>query len=385
MEKFKLVEKAMKTKAYSKEGLSAATKLDPKDQAKADACEFLNEMVSRLDDQIQTLEAESQGIQATMKRGKNTSKLDRLAEIEKRSDLHKWHQGKLELIKRSLENGVVDVEEVTAIQDDISYYVDDNMKADFAEDDELYDGLNLKEEEDTFGMYNDNDRVSSQDAQSVQDEAPEQERSNSVPNGKPKPASTVDAPGPSTRRPSTQLKSPAPALATLHTPLSNITNIPPTMKPAAMPIRAPGETLKYASAAAAAAASEKNGIAPLPPPPEALPPPNTSTNHPPLPSFGRRPSLAAPSPKPAHSQLSSVTQTPTTRFSAPVPAPEIPSNSQAKSPALSHSSTAAGGSSLPQAVADKVENAQPITSRGPSGKSPATVDVVESPKGMICI
>ena len=42
MERFKAVEKAMKTKAYSKEGLSAAAKLDPKEQAKVEASEMLS-------------------------------------------------------------------------------------------------------------------------------------------------------------------------------------------------------------------------------------------------------------------------------------------------------------------------------------------------------
>jgi len=51
MEKFKAVEKAMKTKAYSKEGLSAAAKLDPKERAKMEACEFLSNMVDELERQ----------------------------------------------------------------------------------------------------------------------------------------------------------------------------------------------------------------------------------------------------------------------------------------------------------------------------------------------
>ena len=118
-------------------------------------------------------------------------------------------------------------------------------------------------------MNNENDRVSSQDTQSVQEEAPEPEP-RTIP-AKSKSAPATEAPNAAARRPSTQMKSPLPTLATLHTPLPNISNGTPNMKPAALPTRAPGETLKYASAAAAAAASEKSnmGIAPLPPPPEA--------------------------------------------------------------------------------------------------------------------
>src|ERR1035438_5015874 len=121
MEKFKAVEKAMKTKAYSKEGLSAAAKLDPKERAKLEACDFLNTMVDELERQIETLEAEGEQIQATMKKGKNQStKADRMSEIERITERHKWHQGKLELIKRSLENGNIETEQVNDLEESIS-------------------------------------------------------------------------------------------------------------------------------------------------------------------------------------------------------------------------------------------------------------------------
>ena len=275
MEKFKAVEKAMKTKAYSKEGLSAAAKLDPREQAKMDASEFLSSMVDELEQQIETLEAESESIQATMKKGKgHAAKAERIAEIERIIERHKWHQGKLELIRRSLENGGVEPDQVTDLGENIKYYVSDGMNDDFMEDETMYDELNLEDEEDQYGMGVDNDRVSSQDTQSVQDDAtPEVEPK---PAGVPvaKPRSVVDAvAGSAVRRPSTQLKSPLPTLATVHsTPLPTLSNgaaVGGGMKPAAAPIRLAGEGLKYASAAAAAA--NNVGIAPLPPPPSATP------------------------------------------------------------------------------------------------------------------
>lgn len=383
MEKFKTVEKAMKTKAFSKEGLSAATKLDPKERAKMEACDFLSTMVDELERQIETLEAEGEGIQATMKKGKNhSSKADRMAEIERLTERHKWHQGKLELIKRSLENGGVETEQVNDLEESIRYYVSDGMNEDFMEDEEMYDDLNLEEEEDTYGMNNDNDRVSSQDTQSIQDDAPDTEpRSNSIPSGKSKAAVVSEAPSAAARRPSTQMKSPLPALATLHTPLSSIANGTANMKPASLPVRAAGEPLKYASAAAAAAASDKAnmGIAPLPPPPEALPPSNPSVNHPPLPPHtGRRPSVTTTSPTATYSQTA-----PAPRPMVPTPSnlPEIPSQIQTKSPALSQSSAAPSGSSISQPSAiEGAESVRPGTSRGSSGKAPATQDAAEISK-----
>ncbi|GAP83282.1 putative CCR4-NOT transcription complex [Rosellinia necatrix] len=275
MERFKAVEKAMKTKAYSKEGLSAAAKLDPKEQAKAEAGEFLSAMVDELEQQIEALEAESEQLQLTMKKGKSqAAKADRIATIEHIIERHKWHQGKLELIRRSLENGGIETEQVTDLEESIRYYVTDGTNADFMEDDGLYDELALEEEEDAYGMNQDNDRVSSQDTQSVQEEVADSEPRVA---GLPAKTRTAAIDVVAGRRPSAQLKSPLPTLATLHSPLSNVTNggtaSTPSMKPASLPQRPPGEGLKYASAAAAAAASDRNnvGIAPLPPPPGSQP------------------------------------------------------------------------------------------------------------------
>lgn len=373
MEKFKAVEKAMKTKAYSKEGLNAAAKLDPKERAKLETCEFLSSMVEELERQIETMEAEAESIQATMKKGKNqASKADRMAEIERITERHKWHQGKLELIRRCLENGGVETEQVQDLEETIKYYVSDGMNDDFMEDDEMYDDLNLAEEEDNFGMNNDNDRVSSQDTQSIQDEPEIEARSSSTGGGKAKSASVPDVPSTATRRPSTQLKSPLPALATLNTPLTNITNGSANggMKPASVPTRAPGETLKYASAAAAAAANV--GIAPLPPPPGG-PAPSSNSTIPPLPSDVS--TKSAMSPVPTHSQPSSAHPTPAPKSAVPASIADAASiAAQVKSPAPSHSSAVPSGGSIPQTPATDVS--RPSPSRASSGKTPASAEGV---------
>ncbi|KAF3933124.1 hypothetical protein ABW19_dt0202258 [Dactylella cylindrospora] len=253
MEKFKAVEKEMKTKAYSKEGLSAAAKLDPKEKEKVEICGFLSTMVEELERQIETFEAEMETIQLTLKKGrKDNHKAERLAGVERSVERHKWHQGKLELILRLVENGGLEAEQVSEIKDDIKYYVECNGDQDFTEDESVYDDLNLDEEEDLYNVGLDNDRLSSQDAQSIHDEPPEKK-------------SESHSSASAARRPSAQMKSPLPTLATMHVP-SNITN-GAAMKPAPPPTRPAGEPLKYASAAALAAQADKNvGIAPLPPP-----------------------------------------------------------------------------------------------------------------------
>ncbi|KAF4455725.1 hypothetical protein F53441_2020 [Fusarium austroafricanum] len=318
MEKFKAVEKAMKTKAYSKEGLSAAAKLDPKEQAKVEASEFLSSMVDELEQQIETLEAEGESIQATMKKGKNnTAKAERIAEVERIIERHKWHQGKLELIRRSLENGGVEPEQVTDLEESIRYYVSDGMNEDFMEDEEMYEELDLEDEEGTYGMGADNEKNSSLDAQSVQEDlTTDNDLSKLLSRKAQKEADPV-------RRTSSQTKSPLPALATLHAPLSTISNGNsgiPGMKPASVPTRPAGEGLKYASAAAAAAASDKNnvGIAPLPPPPGAA-----SSSISPLPQArsSATNSPATSSAQPASQQPESKQPTPATAPAEPEPVP----------------------------------------------------------------
>lgn len=263
----------MKTKAYSKEGLASSAKLDPAEQARAESGEFLGNQVDELEQQIETLEAESEQIQATMKKGKSqAAKAERIAEIDRVIERHKWHQGKLELIRRSLENGGIDTESVTDLEESIRYYVTDNVNADFIEDDTMYDDLNLDDEEGVYGMPQE-DKGSSQDNASLAEEVAPEPEPKPAPVTKAKQIAT-EAAATTARKTSAQVKSPLPALATLHTPanLSSSSTNGSSMKPAIIPTR-PAEGLKYASAAAAAAASDKIGISPLPPPPGASPVP----------------------------------------------------------------------------------------------------------------
>ncbi|CAK7204553.1 proteinral negative regulator of transcription subunit 5 [Sporothrix eucalyptigena] len=388
MERFKAVEKAMKTKAYSKEGLSAATKLDPKEQAKHAKAEFIGSQVDELEQQIESLEAEGEAIQATMKRGKiHGAKADRMAQIERTIERHKWHQGKLELIRRSLENGAVDVDQVTDLEESIRYYVTDNMQSDFMEDDTMYDDLNLDENEDAFGMNLDNDKVSSQDNQSIHDDTPEVEGKSAAPatgsgSSKGRQAAAEPAYAASGRRPSAQLKSPLPSLATLHTPLPTLSNgsVASTMKPASIPARPAGETLKYASAAAAAAASDKLnlGIAPLPPPVGGAGPSSTQPIAT-LPAVqATKIASATNSPKPAAAQPSGASEkayspavsiaTPTTGAAAPTAVPakaESTRSGRGKNASAAVAATAAAAAASAATPTPAAEPAE-LSSKAPS-------------------
>ena len=60
MERFKVVEKETKTKAFSKEGLArAASSKDPKEKAREDARDWLNRATDGLNEQTEAFEAEA--------------------------------------------------------------------------------------------------------------------------------------------------------------------------------------------------------------------------------------------------------------------------------------------------------------------------------------
>lgn len=353
METFKAVEKEMKTKAFSKEGLSQNLKQDPKEKERQELCDFLTDQLEEITRiLIEELEPEAGSLQVALKKKqKDNSKAERLAEIEQFTETYKWHESRLQLLLRSLANGNVENDAVVAIKGDIEEVVKEAKEPEFEPEayEGIYDDLNLDNEEAQFGLANELDHISSQDAQSV----PDHEEPEPIPVAAP--AKKVKPEPIAARRPSTQLKSPLPALATLN-------NMPPppsipkdnSMKPAPIPNRPPGEVLKYASAAAAAAASDKAGvgIAPLPAPLSTSPATGMTSLPAPIKSSDTESPVAIPA------QLEEKSATP------PVPIAdtlnqEVPSHS--KSPTLSATSGpgASGASSVPPTPAMEKADAVP--------------------------
>ncbi|CAJ0910478.1 6432_t:CDS:10 [Entrophospora sp. SA101] len=153
MEKFKACEKEMKTKAYSKEGLQQSVKMDPKEKEKMETCEFVASQIDILSAQIETAEAEAESLQSAVKKGrKDIQKVERLTEVDHLIERNKWHVNRLELILRLLENGNICPEKVIQIQEDIKYYVESNQEPEFAEDENIYEDLNLEEEEELYAI-----------------------------------------------------------------------------------------------------------------------------------------------------------------------------------------------------------------------------------------
>lgn len=286
MERFKACEKEMKTKAYSKEGLTNSMKLDPREKEKVETSNFVSSMLEELERQVESLEAEQETLQATMKKGrKDTAKQERITEIENGLERHKWHQGKLEIILRMLENGNIGPDSVNNIQDDIRYYVESNQDVDFAEDEEIYDELNLDEEDlegdsylrDDTPSYSLEDLASENSSTTAKEHVVHSAHVGSAhsTHSKVDPLSGVSAgshSSNSSRKGSIAATTLSPVISHSHLHSSIVPT--PTlasssisgMKPAPPPIRSTNE-LKYASAAAAGTSSMiPQGLSPLPPP-----------------------------------------------------------------------------------------------------------------------
>lgn len=161
MERFKACEKEMKTKAFSKEGLSAAARLDPSEKAKVETAQWLSSMVDELSRQIEATEAEMEQALSTTKKGKKGSmKDDRVGTMEHQNERRNWHISRLEILLRMLENGTLEPERANEIKDDIAYFVESNAEEEFEEDEGIYDEFNLEEEEGAFGLRENEDGAS---------------------------------------------------------------------------------------------------------------------------------------------------------------------------------------------------------------------------------
>uniref|UniRef100_A0A3P8WJ47 CCR4-NOT transcription complex subunit 3 n=1 Tax=Cynoglossus semilaevis TaxID=244447 RepID=A0A3P8WJ47_CYNSE len=126
MERFKAVEKEAKTKAYSKEGLGSAQKVDPAQREKEEMGVWLNNTIDTLNMQVDQFESEveSLSVQTRKKKG-DKEKQERIEELKKLVERHRPS-------KRSR-------------LDDVNYYLDSSQDPYFEENEFLYDDLDLED------------------------------------------------------------------------------------------------------------------------------------------------------------------------------------------------------------------------------------------------
>lgn len=114
MERFKALEREVKTKAFSKEGLTRETKVDPAEKEKLEIGQWIGNCVDSLQVQIEAMEVEVELLDVAMKktRKKDHSNEDRAKELGTKITRHKHHQSKLEIILRMLENNNLTTDQV---------------------------------------------------------------------------------------------------------------------------------------------------------------------------------------------------------------------------------------------------------------------------------
>uniref|UniRef100_A0A3B3T5R0 CCR4-NOT transcription complex subunit 3 n=1 Tax=Paramormyrops kingsleyae TaxID=1676925 RepID=A0A3B3T5R0_9TELE len=146
MERFKIVERETKTKAYSKEGLGLAQKVDPAQKEKEEVGQWLTNTIDTLNMQVDQFESEveSLSVQTRKKKG-DKEKQDRIEELKRFIEKHRYHIRMLETILRMLDNDSVQVDSIRKIKDDVEYYLDSSQDPDFEENEFLYDDLDLED------------------------------------------------------------------------------------------------------------------------------------------------------------------------------------------------------------------------------------------------
>lgn len=146
MERFKVCEKEFKTKAFSKEGLSQAPKEDPKEKERNRVRKWIASALETITGQVDVYEAELEQINNAKKKKKDSG-------AQKWEDLIercRYHEERLELVLRLIDNESLSPEDVDNIKDQLDYLleqmVDGNTEeVDGIDDDSIYEELGLDE------------------------------------------------------------------------------------------------------------------------------------------------------------------------------------------------------------------------------------------------
>ncbi|KAM8870609.1 CCR4-NOT transcription complex subunit 3a isoform 3-T3 [Spinachia spinachia] len=145
MERFKVVERETKTKAYSKEGLGLAQKVDPAQREKEDTGQWLTNTIDTLNMQVDQFESEVESLSVQTRKKKGDKDQDRIEELKRLIERHRFHILMLETILRMLDNDSVPVDAIQKIKDDVEYYIDSSQDPDFEENEFIYDDLDLED------------------------------------------------------------------------------------------------------------------------------------------------------------------------------------------------------------------------------------------------
>lgn len=152
MERFKVLERETKTKAYSKEGLGGAAKLDPAQKEKEDMNQWLSDSIDRLNVQMDKFESDVEANTLALKKKKSDKeKMEKIDELKDRLEKHRYHIYQLETLMRMLDNATISVDDVKSIREDLEFYMDatESNDPDFTENEYMYadiDGMDTFDE-----------------------------------------------------------------------------------------------------------------------------------------------------------------------------------------------------------------------------------------------
>lgn len=152
MERFKVVERETKTKAYSKEGLGAAQKMDPAQKEREEISAWLVSSIDALNLQVDQFESEIESLLVGKKKRLDKEKHDRMEELKSKLEKHRFHIKKLETLLRMLDNMSVEVDQIRRIKDDVEYYIDSSQEPGFEENEYIYDDIRGLDEVELTGV-----------------------------------------------------------------------------------------------------------------------------------------------------------------------------------------------------------------------------------------
>ncbi|KAG7193459.1 general negative regulator of transcription subunit 5 [Scheffersomyces spartinae] len=156
MDLFKDQEKLSKIKQFSNEGLELQAQrkhggkfggvVDSDDAKKYEACEYISDVIEKINQQNEALEGEVHQLTLQLKKIKatNASSLQSsLDDVKYKIERNATHLTHLETILRALENEKLDPDDIEKIKEDLEYYVENNQEEDYVEYDDFYDLLEI--------------------------------------------------------------------------------------------------------------------------------------------------------------------------------------------------------------------------------------------------
>ena len=146
MERFKVCEKEFKTKAFSKEGLSQAPKEDPKEKEKNKVRKWIATALETIQERKDVYEAELETINSAKKKKKDSG----AARWEDLIERCRYHEERLELILRLIDNDSLAADDVEQIKEQLEYLLEQMVEGnadevDGIDDDTIYEDLGLDE------------------------------------------------------------------------------------------------------------------------------------------------------------------------------------------------------------------------------------------------